>query len=278
MEARLQEAELLKRIVNVVKQLCTQVNFEFSPNGIILQEMDSAHISFASLYLSGEKIKDYKCDKTYVLGINLDSLHKILHCANGTDELTLRYKDGQEYLTVLFESGVRISMFRIKLMHIDCERLNLPDTEYQACIKLSGTSWKRYIEEFVKLDQTLGISVEKNGFKLHTGQESMEAGTSFFQHNPDEKDDATHVTVRCEFPVKRQWFPIRFLKMFAAEDKLCRLVRLRLSPNVPIIVEYLFPEHLGYLKFYLAPKMVDEEVAEEMAPAEELDHTGPDEP
>ena len=50
-EAKLAEAIVLKKIIDAIKDLVTDVNIDATPNGISLQAMDSSHVALVSLTL-----------------------------------------------------------------------------------------------------------------------------------------------------------------------------------------------------------------------------------
>lgn len=47
-EARLQQASLFKKILEAMKDLVTDTNFDCSSSGITLQAMDSSHVSLGT--------------------------------------------------------------------------------------------------------------------------------------------------------------------------------------------------------------------------------------
>ena len=53
-------------------------------------------------------------------------------------------------------------------------------------------------------------------------------------------------------------FALRYLNNFAKACPLASSVKLALSKDVPLMVEFVIPD-IGGLKFYLAPKIDDEE-------------------
>jgi proliferating cell nuclear antigen len=53
-EAKLTEGHTLKKIVEAIKDLVTDVNLDVSPQGISLQAMDTSHVALVSLFLSME--------------------------------------------------------------------------------------------------------------------------------------------------------------------------------------------------------------------------------
>jgi len=71
----------------------------------------------------------------------------------------------------------------------------------------------------------------------------------------DDEDDA--VAIKVEEKVSLT-FALRYLNSFAKATSLSEFVTLKLSPDVPLVVEYPI-ENLGHLRFYLAPKIEEEE-------------------
>jgi proliferating cell nuclear antigen len=103
-EARLNQAGLLKKILDSVKDLVTDANFECSSTGIVLQAMDSSHVSLVSLLLKTDGFEHYRCDRSLSLGISLSAMAKILKCASNDDSVTLKADDNGDSVTFMFES------------------------------------------------------------------------------------------------------------------------------------------------------------------------------
>ena len=53
-------------------------------------------------------------------------------------------------------------------------------------------------------------------------------------------------------------FALRYLNFFTKATPLSNTVSLSLSPNVPLVTEYTVGEDMGYVRYYLAPKIDDE--------------------
>ena len=90
LEAHLQQAVLLKKVVDAMKDLCKDVNFECSEKGIEVQSMDSSHVALVSVLLREAAFSDFKCERAASLGMNVDSLGKIFKMVSAGDALKLR--------------------------------------------------------------------------------------------------------------------------------------------------------------------------------------------
>ncbi|KAF8873537.1 proliferating cell nuclear antigen, N-terminal domain-containing protein [Gymnopilus junonius] len=123
LEAKLQEAGTLKKLLDSIKELVTDANFECNEEAIVLQAMDNSHFSAAAF-------KRYRCDRPMPLGVNLTSLNKVLRCAKDDDICTLKAADEADVLNLVYEAknSDRIAEYDMKLMDIDADTLQIPDT------------------------------------------------------------------------------------------------------------------------------------------------------
>ena len=56
-------------------------------------------------------------------------------------------------------------------------------------------------------------------------------------------------------------FALRYLNSFTKATPLAPMVQLQMSKELPVVVQYLIAD-MGYVRYYLAPKIEDEENAE----------------
>ena len=104
LEIRLNQSGQLRKIVEAIKDIVSDVNFECNSQGLSLQAMDQSHVSLVYLILKPEGFEYFRCDTSITLGINLLSLYKILKCASNEDSVTIFCKQSMEILSFLFES------------------------------------------------------------------------------------------------------------------------------------------------------------------------------
>lgn len=130
LEARLAESATLKRVLDSVKELVSDANFDCNDSGLSLQAMDNSHVALVSLQMKEDMFEPYRCDRNIALGINLTSLSKVLKCANNEDIVTIKATDEPDVLNLQFESAKteRFSEYDLKLMDIDQEHLGIPET------------------------------------------------------------------------------------------------------------------------------------------------------
>ncbi|KAJ3720877.1 proliferating cell nuclear antigen, N-terminal domain-containing protein [Lentinula raphanica] len=174
LEAKLAEASVLKKLLDAIKELVTDANFECSEEGITLQAMDNSHVALVAVKLVQNGFKKYRCDRPMPLGVNVGSLTKVLKCAKDDDVCTLRAADEADVLNLVYEAknSDRISSYDLKLMDIDAETLGIPKTSYEARIVLSSAEFTRIVRDLSLLGDSVRIEVSKEGVRFASDGEA----------------------------------------------------------------------------------------------------------
>ena len=103
--AKLNEGLLIKKLIDSIKDLVSDINLEISPMAISLQAMDSSHVALVTLNLNSEGFEEYRCDKPMTLGVSISNLAKVLRCGGNEDALTLSCEDDPSKLKIKFENA-----------------------------------------------------------------------------------------------------------------------------------------------------------------------------
>ena len=189
LELRLSQGVLLKKILESVKDLLSNVNFDCSPSdGLCLQSMDSSHVALVSLQLLPHSFERFRCDHNLSMGINLAHLSRLLKCAANEDVITIKADDqNPDTMSLMFENPSelflvtycdqlrcsinfffilscyqyflisehdRISDFEMKLMDIESEHLHIPDTSYEATVRMPSQEFARICKDLSTIGDT----------------------------------------------------------------------------------------------------------------------------
>merc|ERR1712086_878711 len=151
-------------------------------------------------------------------------------------------------------------MGELKLMDIDSEHLGIPDTDYQAVIKMSSAEFQRICRDLSSIGDTVIISATKDGVKFSTNGDIGNANVTCRQTaGVDGKEDEA-VVIDLQEPVALT-FTLRYLNSFTKATPLSGQVILSMSKDLPIVVEYRIAD-MGYVRHYLAPKIEEDETEE----------------
>merc|ERR1719197_2304631 len=208
------------------------------------------------MILRADGFEPWRCDHNCQLGINLQSLNKVLKCMGGKDEVSIKYKEGGDDCEFVFMSPEedRVSHFSLKLMEIDSEHLGIPDTEYKTQLQMSSSEFQRICRDLAVLGETLTIGVNKDSVQFSVSGEIGKGEMTLRSTATSDAGEATDID--CNEPCVQQ-FAMRYLNFFTKATGLSKHVRLSMSPEVPLLVEYAIDE-IGYVRYYLAPKIEEE--------------------
>lgn len=252
---KLHEAIALKKIVESIKDVVNSVNIDVSTEGLSFQAMDLSHVALVTLRLKAEGFQDFKAHKSHSLGVKLQNLNKILKCADNNDIITMECEDEPQELTFKFESPNqdKIGKFTLNLMMQEDEQLHIPNTVYSNKIQLPSSEFTRIIRELSQLSETVRIHTTKKSIKFSITGDIANGETELKENNSDRESDKIVIDVDNEI---NQAYSLTFLSSFCKSGCLSDTVRLYMTDNTPLVVEYKIGE-LGELKFYLAPKLQD---------------------
>jgi len=294
-ECTLASGELFRKIVMALSELVEQGNFQVDGNMISFQGMDSSHVSLVSLQLTESGFEQYRCDSDQCLGIQFSALSKILKCMTPKDSLSIQAQSDGDVVNFIFESmdQKRYSNFELKLNDIDQEQLGIPETEYETIIEMPSAEFQRICRDLAAIGDTVTISATKQGVKFSVNgdigsgdmtikgmmtnnkgskikkdpdetqmeedeDEDMDAPSG--NVDDDDMDDGDNAVKINLVDSVQQTFSLRYLNNFTKATGLSNKVILRMGSDVPLEVEYkIGDENFGNLRYYLAPKIDDDE-------------------
>jgi len=258
-QARLEEGVVLKKIIEAIKELVSTVNIDVSSTGLSIQAMDSSHVALVALNLKESGFQNYRALKAMTLGLNIQNLSKIMKCAGNDDIITLKAEEDPSNITFVFENSKsdKVSEFNLNLLTIDSEQLSIPETEYSSIVTMNSAEFTRICREMSQINETVTIETSKESIKFSVTGE-IGGGNITIQGNASEKKEEQTI-LEVDEPVSLS-FALRYLNLFNKASNLSTQVRLSMSADTPLVVEYVM-ETLGSLRFYLAPKITEDETA-----------------
>ena len=84
-EFRTVQSGAFRVLIEALKEILTDANFQIDSTGIKLMAMDPTHTILVHLKLHAEHFEYYKCLKTMVLGLNMLNLFKLIKTMNNND-------------------------------------------------------------------------------------------------------------------------------------------------------------------------------------------------
>ena len=142
----------------------------------------------------------------------------------------------------------------MNLLNLDSQPLGIPDTDYPSTIKMCSNEFVGLVRDLCNLSDS--VKVEMSGeTAIFSVQGKAGKGSFTFKNNSAEKIDE-QVTIKNseDFFVS---YGLPYLNGFAKAASLSNVVILNISKHYPLMIDYEIDE-IGFLKFYLAPKMEED--------------------
>lgn len=160
----------------------------------------------------------------------------------------------------------RVGEYEMKLMDIDSEHLGIPDTQYDAVVRMSSQEFARICRDLTNIGESVKIDVSKEGVTFaaegEIGQAKLTlkqgAGTATVVDDDDEDEDEKPAKKRKKnadgsssgvggsVPVQIELqqsvgltFSLKYLSNFAKAAPLSDTVALHMSNEVPLLVSAL---------------------------------------
>ncbi|ODV62085.1 proliferating cell nuclear antigen [Ascoidea rubescens DSM 1968] len=256
LEGKFEEASLLKKVVESIKDSVQLCNFVCSEHGITVQAVDDSRVLLVSLLIGNEVFSDYRCDRNITLGVDLKSFAKIIRCGGNDDYLTLIAEDSPDSVTLVFEdkNSDRISEYSLKLMEIDNEFLKIDDMDYDSVIKMPSIDFQKICRDLSTLSESLQILITKDSIKFMAEGETGN-GSVILKPRTDIDKPEQSITVKLNNAVNST-FGLKYIADIVKGTSLSNQIVIKISNRTPALFEYKLQS--GYLRFYLAPKFEDE--------------------
>jgi proliferating cell nuclear antigen len=256
LEIKTVQASAFRILVEALKEILTDANFECDETGIKMIAMDSSRTVLVHLKLQADKFESYMCKERRVLGISMINLFRIIKTMNNNDTLTLFLeKEKDSVLGIRIENSEKntTSTFYLNLMDLHVDNIQIPSVEFESVITMPSTDFQKIIRDMHNYADLIDIkSVEDHLIFSCNGdfcsQETIigetDSGMNFAKNKkPDE-------IIQGEFALKH-------LVLFGKCTNLCNSIQMFLKNDYPLVIKYTVAS-LGEIKLCLAPSCNDE--------------------
>lgn len=264
LETKLDNASLLKRLFESIRDLVTDVNLNCCETGFKLQAMDSSHVALIDVSLDECGFAKYRCDRAKALGFNMTTLCKIFKLCGNDDSLCICHEENGDTVSLVFESSAedKVCNFDLKLLNVDQDILSIPESEKpDAVVRMPSKELAVTCRNLSEFSDTVTITIDKSQLKFTTIGDLGNGEIVIKRKESESGGGEDAVEIKLEESVK-QSFAIKYLNSFLRAASLCDVVQLTLSNDLPLemkfeVVDKSVSQKIGEMKFFLAPKLDD---------------------
>ena len=252
LELQTVQASAFRILVEALKEILTDANFEFDESGMKIVAMDSSHTVLVHLRLNANNFENYSCNRTkLILGINLINLYKLMKIMGNNDTLSLKVEeDDLSSLHIFIENSEKnsITKFKLNLMDLHEENIEIPPPSFDSVITMPSLDFQKICRdmhnfaeeiEIKSIGHQLIFSCKGQFAEQETSIGSSSNGLAFIQNEADK--------------IVQGIYALKHLVLFSKCTNLCNSVELYLRNDFPLIIKYAVAS-LGEIKLCLAPK------------------------
>ena len=248
------QASAFRTLVEALKEILVEANFEFDKTGIRVMAMDSSHTVLVYVKLVAANFETYACNQERVIvGINMTNLYKLIKTMGNNDTLCLFIEESNPNLL-----GIKIdntdknstTKYKLNLLDLDDTTITVPKTTFSSVLTMPSADFQKHIRDMANLSDTLEI--KSIGSKLmlsckgdFASQETVigetSNGMSFVKN--DEPGS-----------IVQGLFSLRHLLLFTKCTNLSNNIQIFLKNDYPLIINYGVAS-LGEIRLCLSPKI-----------------------
>lgn len=252
LEVKTVQTNAFKTLCEALKEILTDTNIIFSPDGIKIIAMDPSHTVLVHLKLEKSSFEEYNCNEKVIVGISMLNFFKLIKTMTNNDTLTLFIeKNDENKLGIRIENGEKnsITTYKLNLMDLNEDNITIPPAAFESIITLPSTDFQKICRDMSNLSDT--IEIKSVGQQLVFGcngnfasQETVIGQTSTglsFVKTTDSTD------------IIQGYYNLKHLVLFTKCTNLCNQIEIYMKNNFPIVIKFSVGS-LGSLKLALAPQ------------------------
>merc|ERR1719247_689886 len=115
-----------------MKDLVKDMNVDINDSGIQVQCTDTSNVGLVHWMMRENSFEYFSCTQPITIGLNAETLGKILKLCGPSDKLTMEYSEKADTVKTLdftFENPAdhRVAKFSMKTVEVDQDALGVPD-------------------------------------------------------------------------------------------------------------------------------------------------------
>ena len=245
-EIKTVQSNAIRILFEALKDILTDVNLQFSNEGIKIISMDGSKQAVINLKLDANKFEKFYCMTPIRAGLNMTSLYKIIKSVKNSDIITMYITENDTTkLHIEIENKEKKTniLTVLKLLDIDEDILDIPNIAFDTVKTMPSNDFQSYVRELSIITNKIKLESVNNSFSL--------SGQGDFAKTKIVVGDSNNVELDNEHNASGT-FHIKYLLLFTKSTNLCTTVEIYLKNKFPLILVYNVA-NLGKLQYCLAP-------------------------
>lgn len=233
------------RVVEIISELVTEVQIKIDESGMRISAIDPANVSMVGFRLPRSSFSLFETGPE-TLGVNLDSLKKILKRCSAGSSLLLEKKE--ESLHIQIQDRIRRN-FALSLIDVEKESVDfdskVANMEFSSFVDINSIDLIDSIEDCAVVADACSFIIQEEKFII----EAKNLNSARSEFSSDE------VKINAEDCKAR--YSLEYLQKFMKAGKLCEKTILSFANEHPLKIDFI-NENMK-LSFVLAPRVETED-------------------
>ena len=241
MLVKLENPGLLSRVIEIISELVIEVKIKVNNEGLSITAMDPANVSMVKFMLPKKSFSVFEV-KEEVLGINLDSLKRILKRSSPSSSLILERKGN--LLNIQISDRIKRN-FNLSLIEVGSEERDMPEIEFSSVVELNSSDFVDSVEDCMVVADACSFIIKEGKFIIEA--KGLNSAMSEFSG-----DEAKISAENC-----KSRYSLEYLQKFIKGAKLSEKTVLRFASDHPLRMD--IKNDFLELSFLLAPRVETED-------------------
>lgn len=251
---RLQTSQALqiKTLLDVLKDLITEVNIKFEPTHMKLVSLDPGRVGMVHLLIN--KLEYYHCKSELYVGVYIQYIYKLLRSVTTSHHLEWRIRKEEPGTLEIVISNPEKRTFtthRLKTLELDIEDVTIPHVTFEYVINMPSSDLQKYIKELSHVSNV--VTVRGTGKDIEFAA-SGDLGDTIITVSPTPSGlNWVHKNTQNDF-FEGKYF-VKYLEKFV-KTQVDSVVEIFIKSKYPLILKYQMT--LGQLTFCISPITISE--------------------
>lgn len=244
------KSSTIRVLFESLKDILTDVNMVFTPNGLKIITMDGNQVALVHLNLRADKFEYYHCPNRVVAGVNMTHLYKMIKMVNNSETLVMYMEQTDHvHLVIAFENKEKekYSEIRLKLLEVDDKEIQMPDMDFDNIITMPSTDFQEICRNMANIGDVVRIRSNDKQLEFFCEGDAAKQNVTFEQNSSCATFNKNDADIE-------EFFDLKYLNLFTKATGLCNIIQIYLKSGLPLILEYNVAT-LGECFFCLAPKV-----------------------
>jgi proliferating cell nuclear antigen len=244
------QSHALRCTIEALKDVLLDVSLHIAEDGIKICCLDYSRTSIVYLKIDADKCECFKCEQPMSIGINVNSLFKLVKSTTMSDLISLYIlSTSLEKLRISIDCKDRCMRIESELntLDLDDDSIQIPAILFSTILILPSQEFQKNVRDLANVGEFVKISAHKGTFSMSARGDFATQSLTFgeringlqFQTQSDDLIQGT--------------FSLKYLSLFAKSAALSGFVELYLRQDIPLVLKYSIGS-IGRMQYVLSPK------------------------